>query len=415
VTGEARRLLTYCRVDLAVTLLAATALIAMRLWVIPGNWLNVLIGIAFALAAVFAWAAFLTARSRTFAGLLVLTVGNWVALTAFTALVPFTLEFSSLFILIPALLAIPYLSPAGIRGTFAGALIAVSAAAALGRFHHGVGLEAIAPTWNLKALELLGLPTGAGLAGYVSWQNHRTLVSRDRAVRASRARLVASTDQERRRIERDLHDGAQQHLVAAAMQLRVIHRLAGDPGKPVEDLLTQVGDGLHQAIVELRDLAHGIYPAQLTDHGLEAALRAAVLDCPLPVEIHARGLGRCPADIETNAYFACVEAIQNATKHAGSDAAVRIDLDGRHGLTIDITDTGPGADPHTLRAGHGITNITDRIAAIGGTLTIHSHTGHSHAGRPALPADTNPSTPRKTGIHLHAHIPAVPTGHGNTS
>src|SRR4051812_46453196 len=173
----------------------------MRLWVIPANWLDLVIGIVLTVAAVLAWAAHLTARGRTLAGLLVLTVANWVALAAFTALVPFTLEFSSLFILIPALLAIPYLSPAGIRGIFAGALIAVSAAAVFGRFQHGLGLEAIAPIWNLNALLLLGLPMGAGLAGYVSWQNHRTLVSRDRAVRASRARLVASTDQERRRIE----------------------------------------------------------------------------------------------------------------------------------------------------------------------------------------------------------------------
>jgi signal transduction histidine kinase len=234
----------------------------------------------------------------------------------------------------------------------------------------------------------------------ISMLNYLILAAGARAVRESRARLVASTDQERQRIERDLHDGAQQHLVAAAMQLRVIQRLADDPIKPVGPLLTQASDGLHRAMVELRDLAHGIYPAQLTDHGLEAALRAAVLDCPLPVDIHARDLTRCPADIETNAYFACIEAIQNATKHAGPNATIRIDLDGRHGLSIDITDTGPGASLQTLRAGHGITNITDRIAAIGGTLTIHTqpHTsphGARTQARPPRPASTStPTYPR---------------------
>jgi signal transduction histidine kinase len=401
VTGETRRLLIYCRVDLAVNLVTAAVLIAMRRWVISDNWLDLVIGIVLTLAALIAWAGSLAGRNRTLAGLLVLMVATWASLIAFAALVPFTLEFSTLFILVPALLAIPYLSPAGIRATFIGVLITTSATAALGLFHGGLGLEAVAPAWNLHALELLFLPTGAGLIGYVSWQNHRTLVSRARAVRVSRARLVASTDRERRRIERDLHDGAQQHLIAAAVQLRVIHRLIGqpsdrgDPSKPVSDLLTQAGDGLHRAIVELRDLAHGIYPAQLTDHGLEAALRAAVLDCPLPVTIHARELRRCPADVEANAYFACTEAIQNATKHAGPDASIRIDLDGRHGLTIDITDTGPGADPQTLHAGHGIINITDRIAAIGGTLTIDSHPGK------ATPAGST----RATGVHLHAHIP----------
>jgi signal transduction histidine kinase len=385
VTGESRRLLIYCRVDLTIILLAAASMIAMRLWVFSDDWLYLVAGIAIILAGAMAWAGFLTASGHIGASLVVVMAANWIGLLVFTTLAPITLNFSTLFILVPALLAIPYLSWTGIRATFAGALLAVAAAAVMGRFYHGVGLEAVAPTWNLDALDLLALPTAAGLAGYVSWQNHRTLLSRARAVRESRARLVASTDRERRRIERDLHDGAQQHLVAAAMQVRVIQRLAEDPHTPVRPLLTQVSDGLHQAIVELRDLAHGIYPAQLTDHGLEAALRAAALECPLPIDIHARDLTRYPPEIETNAYFVCIEAIQNATKHAGPDAAILIDLNGRHGLSIDISDTGPGASIHTLRAGHGITNVTDRIAAIGGTLTI--------------------TTPPHTGVHLHADIP----------
>jgi signal transduction histidine kinase len=186
-----------------------------------------------------------------------------------------------------------------------------------------------------------------------------------------------------RRFERDLHDGAQQHLVAAAMQLRVIQRLATDPARPIDQLITQVADGLQQTIGELRNLAHGIYPPQLTELGLEAALRAAAVECPLPVTLHAQAVDRYPPEVETNVYFACLEAMQNAVKHAGPDAAITIDLDGRHGLTIDITDTGTHTE--TLHAGHGITNMADRIGAIGGTLTVH--------------------TPPHSGVHLHAHIP----------
>jgi signal transduction histidine kinase len=202
-------------------------------------------------------------------------------------------------------------------------------------------------------------------------------------LRESRARLVASTDRERRRIERDLHDGAQQHLVAAAVQLRLIQRLAERP-RPVGPLVAQAGESLQQAIGELRDLSHGIYPPQLTEHGLVPALRAAALSCPLPVRITAEGLGRYPPEVETNIYFSCIEAIQNSVKHAGPDAAIAIHLDGRHGLSVDITDTGRGADPAALPAGHGITNIADRVGAIGGTLTIDTSPGH--------------------GLHIHAEL-----------
>jgi len=201
----------------------------------------------------------------------------------------------------------------------------------------------------------------------------------------SRARLVASAEQERRRIERDLHDGAQQHLVAAAMQLKVAQRAAGDTTKPLAPLLEQAADTIQHAATDLRDLAHGIYPPELAEHGLEAALRTAARTSSLPVAITTHAVGRYPPEIETNLYFTCLEAIQNAAKHAGPHATITITLDGSHGLTTTITDTGHGTDPHTLLTGHGITNMTDRIGAIGGTLTPTTTPGH--------------------GVHIHTYIP----------
>jgi signal transduction histidine kinase len=109
------------------------------------------------------------------------------------------------------------------------------------------------------------------------------------------------------------------------------------------------------------------------------------MECPLPVAVHARAVERYAPEVETNAYFACLEAMQNAAKHAGSDASITIDLDGRQGLTIDISDTGAGNRAEILHAGHGITNMSDRLGAVGGILTV----------------DTGPNT----GVHLHAHIP----------
>jgi signal transduction histidine kinase len=196
---------------------------------------------------------------------------------------------------------------------------------------------------------------------------------------------VAAADRERRQIERDLHDGAQQRLVAAAVQSRVAQRLLATQPDQVGPLLAQLSEDLREAGAELRDLAHGIYPPQLAEYGLETALRAVARHSPLPTAIHSAGVGRYPPEIEINLYFCLLEALQNAIKHAGENATVTIDLRGRDGLSFDFSDTGHGTRPDVLRSGHGITNMYDRLGAIGGTLTI----------------DTGPGA----GLHLHGDIP----------
>ncbi|HVD88187.1 MAG TPA: histidine kinase [Jatrophihabitantaceae bacterium] len=383
--SEQQRLQTACRFDLAIVVAALICLLVLRSTLVSSDWIDVLILSLVVLGICFLRASVLISRGRVQVGLVVFTVASGLAVLLVTGVAPFSLEISPVAILIPALLAVPHVSRAGIQAMFGATVAAMVALIGLGRFQPGAGLEPITPRWFLDGIALIFLPACVGLAGYVSWKNHQALVGRVEALRVSRARLVASTDAERRRFERDLHDGAQQHLVAAAMQLRVIQRLAADPSRPVEDLVAHVADGLQQSIGELRNFAHGIYPPQLTELGLEAALRAAAMECPLPVAVHARAVDRYAAEVETNAYFACLEAMQNAAKHAGSDASITIDLDGRQGLTIDISDTGAGNRAEILHAGHGITNMTDRLGAVGGTLTV----------------DTGPNT----GVHLHAHIP----------
>jgi signal transduction histidine kinase len=194
-------------------------------------------------------------------------------------------------------------------------------------------------------------------------------------LRQSRARIVASGDAERRRIERNLHDGAQQHLVALAVNLRLARDIITDDTDAGLEMLDQLADEVQETIQEVRQLAHGIYPPLLVDSGLVEALRAAANRNPLPVEISADGIGRYPSETEAAVYFCCLEALQNAAKHA-PDAHVDLHLwEEAGGLLFTVADDGPGFDPDRAQKGHGYVNMADRLGAIGGTVRWESEIG----------------------------------------
>jgi signal transduction histidine kinase len=188
-------------------------------------------------------------------------------------------------------------------------------------------------------------------------------------VEASRARIVAAADDERRRIERDLHDGAQQRLVSIGLALRHAQHALGPAADP--DVNRTLDDAVAEvtvAIDELRELAGGLRPAQL-DAGLGAALRNLARRAPLPVEVDADGQ-RFPPDIETAAYFCACEGLTNAVKHAHATKIV-LSAHRTHGtLVMSVTDDGVGGA--VARNGSGLTGLSDRVAAHGGNLRIHS-------------------------------------------
>jgi signal transduction histidine kinase len=193
-------------------------------------------------------------------------------------------------------------------------------------------------------------------------------------LRASRSRLVAAADAERRRIERNLHDGAQQHLVALAVSLRLARDLAQDDPEASAEILDQLGHDVRDTIQQLRDLAHGIYPPLLADAGLAEALRAAAQRSPNAVRVDSTR-DRFPAEVEAAVYFCCLEALQNAAKHApDADVEVRV-WDDERVLRFEITDDGPGFDVRTATAGHGFQNMADRLGAIGGRVSWHGIPG----------------------------------------
>lgn len=190
----------------------------------------------------------------------------------------------------------------------------------------------------------------------------------------SRARIVAAADAARRRISRDLHDGAQQRLVGVLMTLQSAAHRVGDGAADARALLTRASDEVQAAIGELRDLVAGVHPAVLTDHGLRAAVQALAARSPLPVAVDVPR-GRWPADVEAGLYFVIAEALANAAKHApdASGVTVRVCASERR-LQAEVVDDGPGgAAPRP--DGTGLRGLVDRVAALGGTLAVEEAPG----------------------------------------
>ncbi len=233
-------------------------------------------------------------------------------------------------------------------------------------------------------------------------------------LQASRARLVAAATAERRRIERDLHDGAQQHLVALAVGLRLLRD--GIPAdSPDLELLDELDRGARDAVAALRDLAHGIYPPLLRDAGLAAALRAVAARGPVAVTVVADMPDRAVEAVEAAVYFCCLEALQNVAKHA-PDARVTIRLTAAaRQLRFTVADDGPGFDPAAAARGAGLTNMADRLGAVGGVLVIRSTPGGGTEvdGRaPMVGAGTSTTAPAAPAVPATPSRPAVPTASG---
>jgi signal transduction histidine kinase len=208
-------------------------------------------------------------------------------------------------------------------------------------------------------------------------------------LRASRRRLVGAQDEERRKIERNLHDGAQQQLVALRVQLGLLGRVAGDP-KRVEKMAHQLQDALQDALDDLRDLARGIYPPLLADKGLAFALEAQVRKLASDAAVESDGVGRYPQEVEAAVYFCALEAMQNVSKYAeATTTVVRLaETDGH--LLFEIQDDGRGFSPDETGYGTGLRGMADRLDAIGGNLEVSSEPGQGTLvrGQVKLPRTT---------------------------
>ena len=209
---------------------------------------------------------------------------------------------------------------------------------------------------------------------------------RNAELQDSRARIVSAGDAERRRLERDLHDGAQQHLTGLAVKLRLAEALAATDPDAARQVLAEMRADLDHATDQLRALAHGIFPPLLTIGGLRDALPAVAARAPLAATVAVDGVGRYPLATEAAVYFCCLEALQNAAKHAGTGAraTVRVWEDAGE-LSFEVGDDGAGFDQGRARAGHGLVNMADRVGAVGGELTVTSVPGAGTTVRGRIP------------------------------
>lgn len=306
-----------------------------------------------------------------------LLLGNWATAVVLTALAPFTYPLGMLQVIVPIIAAGPVLERRELLRVLAGACILTGVIVGL-----GLGLEESELNDSIDedlqdAIVMIGVPILTIAVAISTWDSHErqedalhTALTNNAQIRDSRARLVTAADNERSRIERNLHDGAQQQLVAVAMELRLL-RSTRDEGEQLDPLIAE----LESALENLRELAHGIYPPLLRSRGLGEAVNAAAVRHPLTVRVDATDQ-RFDPNIEAAVYFCCLEALTNAAKHAGRDAevAIAIRVDGDR-LTGTVHDNGPGFTAGPDEWGVGLRNMEDRIVAAGGELTITDDSG----------------------------------------
>ena len=215
-------------------------------------------------------------------------------------------------------------------------------------------------------------------------------------LQASRARIADSAESERLRLERDLHDGAQQRLMAIQIKLALARRAAGST--ELQGQLEELEADASAAVDELRTLAHGIYPPVLRERGVADAFRAFAKAVPIPMRIVDDGVGRAASGVEAAIYYCTLEAIQNVVKHAGPGATVFVTLARRSGrIEFEIRDDGNGFDSSARIAGFGLVSMHDRIAAVGGELSVDSSPGRGTTVLGSIPVSYEPVAHRPEG------------------
>ena len=369
-------------------------------WVVRSPWWLATVAVGVAGCVVVGAALRLARHGRYQQSITLVCIGNWAALLLATLIVPDLLPVWVVAALVPVAFAQNYISwQRGLAFTVitAGCVLAMGA---LARFQNIANLGANTPRGIQSAIFIPALAVLVLQLLVIVWNNAaalRTSEGRlaDRAVElaASRTRLITAADEERRRLERDLHDGAQQHLVSLAVLIQLARTAEHDRYQP---LLTEASGLLETAIAEIRRLAHGIYPPLLVSGGLAQAIPAVAARAPVPVQLNLQGLGRYPASIEAALYFCCSEALQNATKHGGPGTTVTITAHADDPtLTLTISDTGRGFDPATTAT--GLTNMTDRLSAIGGNLVIDTAPGHGTRITAVIPTPMQPDNSQLPG------------------
>lgn len=357
-------------------------------------------------------AAMATAERRRHAGdarsaLALATGGNWLIAAAVTAVLPFLWPVMAITVLMPLVLVTSYLRRRALVVVLSLGAAVAGGVATLGLLNDDGGavpdiaddfevtlvvasmMAQILPVtlvvWEMNDLHRRNLAESRTL--------NRELRASEAQLAVSRRRVVDAADAERRRIERNLHDGAQQRLVALGVRLRLLEdRVSGDP--ELADAVGSLVLDLEDAVDEVRELAHGIYPPLLRSQGLGPALGAVARRSPSPVETEVAVSERPDESIETALYFTALEALTNAAKHApGANVLLRLDTTGDK-VVLEVADEGPGFEVAGLASrSHGLSNMEDRLAAVEGRLTIDSEAGRGTTITAIVPTGPGTTTP----------------------
>jgi signal transduction histidine kinase len=389
--SDPHRLRTYLLVNAVAVWTAAFTLVVLRLTVLESRaivWDAALVIGAGLLVLV---AQLLAGRGRTTAAAVIVLGTNWVVAVALTWATPFMAPVGLLALLVPLVIVADHIPAAGRTWIVALTVPLAGTVAFLGEYRRQALSGSTSP--GTSGAVLVGVFTAVvvlvlvvGLRDYV-----RRLGRRTRELEESRARVAGAALEARRSIERDLHDGAQQRLATLAVDLGRANRLCdADPAR-AREIVHGLQRQLEDAIRELRDLAHGIYPPLLGEQGLGAALPAAARRTVLPCVVEVRGVGRYDPAVEAAAYFCCLEAMQNADRHSHGSLVTVVVSDDGDGLTFSVSDDGLGVDPATVGTAHGITGMRDRIRAAGGELTITASPG----GGTRVEGSFRPPRPRR--------------------
>ena len=395
---QVARLRVLILVDMATALIAAFLMFISWLVWVDSPVLPVLT-VAVALAGgVMARALWPLRRGDVSQAVLWWAAANWGIAIVAAATATFAWPLMMLAALLPAVLATATASGRTLTWYVAGSVAVCTAVVALGVLQDATDLTEATPLGLQHWLLALFIPAMAAMVGLIVLQNSLRLQSaladslgaqaelaeQAEELRRSRARVVAATDRERRRIERDLHDGAQQGLISIGIGLAGATALCrSDPDAAVA-ALTDLRRQLHLAHDEVRSLAQGVYPPVLSEHGLVEALNSAVDRFSLPVTVDLRDPGRHPSELEAAVYFCCVEALQNAAKHSRA-GRVRVSLGADDdSVWFTVQDDGVGFEPGGPVSG-GMVNMQDRLGASGGTLIVESAPGRGATVHGSVP------------------------------
>ena len=320
------------------------------------------------------------------AAITALCASTAVAGVLITAALPSFVPMTALLTVLPMVLALPYLAHRalnviGFVQTAALAVVTLCGLRDQSLFDHSPLPSSI--TWIFVVLSTAAV---AAVVAVTEVETHAELGERTAQVQRTLRRVVDASDSERQRIERDLHDGAQQHFVALSVQFRVLARLATTDTERANTLIDALLAEIDEASHDLAALVEGRFPEALSEGRLADAVHRIAAQSAMPVTVEITGANNVPVHLAAPAYFCCREAIQNASKHAGAGATLRVRVEATdHLLTFEVSDNGVGFDPYSRSAGGGLRSLRDRVEAVGGTFTVLSELGNGTTVTGQLP------------------------------